>query len=216
MKPIYIYISLIAGGLIFGCRPAADLAPALPKPALPAPSLEISLPTRLSESYMKSLDAVPELTAKRFLTAYENLAAYGPVNRDKISNHARFQAASQRGQILGALLAFDLNGDTQITREEFERLARIPTGAKKILGGQPLFKADKNRDEVISAVEAIGFSRALYDLRSKRDMRPIESYLMLFDLNTNGVVTRTEMKVALKPYLARGTAPRGGGDGAPE
>lgn len=58
------------------------------------------------------------------------------------------------------------------------------------------------------------FSRGLYAKRSKRNLRPIESYLMLFDLNTDSTVTRTEMKVALKPYLAQGVQSRGGGGAA--
>jgi len=37
---------------------------------------------------------------------------------------------------------------------------------------------------------------------------------MLFDLNTDGVVTRTEMMVSLKPYLGRKEAARGGGGAA--
>jgi len=42
----------------------------------------------------------------------------------------------------------------------------------------------------------------------------IENFLMLFELDTDGVVTRTEMKVSLKPYLGQGDAERGGSDAA--
>jgi len=45
------------------------------------------------------------------------------------------------------------------------------------------------------------FSRGLYAKRSKRNLRPIESNLIVFDLNTDSVVTRLEMRLALKPYL---------------
>jgi len=55
------------------------------------------------------------------------------------------------------------------------------------------------------------FSRALYAQRSKGGLRPIESYLMLFDSNTDGIVTKTEMHVALKPYLRDAKIERGGG-----
>ena len=178
------------------------------------PVEEIKLPMRLSESYLKSLDAVPELTAKRFFTAYENLAAYGPVTENKIIDHARFQAASQRGKILSALLAYDLNGDLEITRSEVEALSMIAIRPQKTLGSRPFFNADTNRDDTLSFAETLRYSRKLYAEHSQKDMRPIESYLMLFDLNTNGVVTRTEMKVALKPYLGERDAARGGGDGA--
>ena len=42
----------------------------------------------------------------------------------------------------------------------------------------------------------------------------MESYLMLFDLNVDGILTKTEMHVALKPYLRDAKIERGGGGDA--
>jgi len=176
MMIIARYGALISAAVSVGCSPASS-------PEQSVPFLEFSdiqLPQRLHDSYMKSLDAVPELTAKRFLTAYENLAVYGPVTDEKIRDHARFQAASERSQFLSHIFAYDLNGDMKITRSEVEALARIPIKPGRTQGG----------------------------------LRPIESYLMLFDLNTDGVVTRTEMMVSLKPYLGQRVQSRGGGGAA--
>ena len=210
MMIIARYGALISAAVSVGCSPANS-------PEQSVPFLEFSdiqLPQRLHDSYMKSLDAVPELTAKRFLSAYENLAVYGPVTDEKIRDHARFQAASERSQFLSHIFAYDLNGDMKITRSEVEALARIPIRPHKALGERPLFTADKNANDIISLYEATHYSRALYMKRSQGGLRPIESYLMLFDLNTDGVVTRTEMMVSLKPYLGQGVQSRGGGGAA--
>jgi len=208
MNVIMHFMGFTALMVMLGCR-----APSQPDASL-EPIGDVELPIRLSESYLKSLEAVPELTAQRFLTAYKNLAAYGPVTQDKILDHARFQAASQRGQLLGALLAYDLNGDLEITRSEVDALAVMPPRHNKAIDPASLFEADKNGDDVISLFEATHHSRALYTQRAQKDMRPIESYLMLFDLNTNGVVTRTEMRVSLKPFMGREQERRSGGDAA--
>jgi len=216
MNRVVKYGALIAFALSAGCRPAAPGADGKKSLAPLKPSQPIELPLRLSDSYVRSLDAVPALTAQRFFTAYENLAAYGPVTKEKILDHARFHAALERGQFLSYIFAYDLNGDMDITRSEFDALARLPIGSNHALGEAPLFKGDENGDDVISLTEAVRYSRALYAQRSKRALRPIESYLMLFDLNVDGVITRTEMKVSLKPYLRREDAERGGGDGALE
>ena len=207
MMIIARYGALISAAVSVGCSPAAP-------PEQSVPFLEFSdiqLPQRLHDSYLKSLDAVPELTAKRFLSAYENLAAYGPVTDEKIRDHARFQAATERSQFLSHIFAYDMNGDVKITRSEVEALARIPIRPHKALGERPLFTADKNGYDMISLYEATHYSRALYMGRTQGGLRPIESYLMLFDINTDGVVTRTEMMVSLKPYLGRKEAARGGG-----
>jgi len=142
------------------------------------------------------------------------LAAYGPVRQEKILNHARFHAATEKGQLVSHILAYDLDGNMEISRSEIEAAEAIPIRPHKALAAQPQLSADKNGDDVITLPEAMEFSRELYAKRSKRNLLPIESYLMLFDLNTDGTVTRTEMKVALKPYLGREDAERGGSGSA--
>jgi len=51
--------------------------------------------------------------------------------------------------------------------------------------------------------EAVRFGQELYAVRSEKGLRPIESYLMLFDLNADGRVVRDEVVKALYIHLPK-------------
>ncbi|MEP4050959.1 MAG: hypothetical protein ABJN22_01810 [Litorimonas sp.] len=168
---------------LLGCQPATSITP------LEAPDLPVDLP----ESYRAALYENPEATAQRFVAAFDGLAKTGPVTRRRVQDYTRLQDGLERGRLLGYVLALDLNGDTNITQSEYEVFSSFPKGPNKILALKDLFQSDANQDEIISLPEAVLYSRDLHARAGTQDMRPIESYLMLYDLNSDGEVMRSEL-----------------------
>ena len=191
------YISLLAALALLGCQAQTSTAPSIE----PAPSVSMSLPAEFSQSYQIAFQENPKLTALRFLQAFDEFEIYGPVTTKTVRNHARLQASLERGQRLGGILAMDLNADGLITRIEFETLSGLPNGNKKAARMAGLFEFDANQDDLMSFEEAIRFGERLNARQPEPGLRPIESYLMLFDLNTDGHVMREEVVKALYIYL---------------
>ena len=172
-------------------------------PTAMAPIESPSLPTELAEAYKASFKQNPEITARRFLMAYDSFALSGPVTQPRVLDFTRMQDGLERGRLLGYVLALDLNGDAQITQTEYHTFSSFQKGPNKILGLDDLFLTDENQDQIISLQEAILYGRKLHDRAATHDMRQIESYLMLFDVNSDGVVTRSEMKARLFSLYSR-------------
>ena len=181
----FFYTVLLGAFGLMGCEPQSASLP---------PLEGLDLPPALSASYEASFFERPEITAHHFLTAYDRFAEAGPVTRANVLDYSRMQEALERGRLLGHILALDMNGDGNITRPEFQVYSALPQGANKRLRLEDIFLSDENEDEVISLAEAILYSRELYARATAYEMRPIESYLMLFDVNGDGTVTRPEMK----------------------
>jgi len=159
------------------------------------PPLEaIELPSDLSVSLKASFEMNPELTAHHFLSTFDRFAKSGPVTRAIVSDYTRMQDALERGRLLGHILALDMNGDGHITRMEFETYSALPQGVNKRLRLEDLFLSDGNQDGHMSLNETLLYSRKLHARAATHEMRPIESYLMLFDVNGDEEVTRVEMK----------------------
>ena len=195
MSKITQYIIFLTALLLLGCQSETSIEP--------APSVSMSLPLEFSESYQIAFRESPRLTAQRFLQAYDGFAKYGPVTADTVQTHARLHTSLERGQILGGILAVDLNADGLITRVEYESLSGIPNGNKKSIRMAELFEFDENQDDLMTLEEAIRFGQDLNERRRQNSLRPIESYLMLFDLNSDGRVLRDEMVRALEFDLPR-------------
>ena len=189
LKQIYL-LALVA---LLGCQA---------QPPIEAqPSVSMRLPTEFSRSFQDSFQANPGLTAERFLQAFDGFAKYGPVTSQSVQDHSRLRASLERGQILGGILSIDLNGDGLITRKEYETLSGLPNGNKKFIRMAGLFDFDINQNGSINVEEAILFGENLNALRSQNNLFPIESYLMLFDINTDGEVLREEVVRALYAHL---------------
>ena len=169
--------------------------------AEPLPPVSLELPTEFSQSYQLAFQANPQLTAQRFLSAYDGFAHYGPVTAESLKNHARLRAATERARGFTDILAMDLNEDGLIIRAEYDALTGLPNGTKKALRLAGLFSFDENQDGYISREEAYVFSQHLNTVRPKNTLRPIESYLMLFDLNGDEQVMRGEVVKALGVHL---------------
>ena len=159
------------------------------------------LPTEFSQSLQAAFRENPPLTAQRFLHAYDGFAKYGPVNTETVQDHARLQASVERGQMLGGILAVDLNADGLITRIEYETLSTLPNGNKKSERMAGLFEFDENEDDLMTLEEAIKYGETFNARLPQKNLHPIESYLMLFDLDEDGVVIRDEVVTALYAYL---------------
>ena len=186
-------LSLLTLAALLGCQAQS--------PIEPQPSVAMRLPTEFSQSYQISFQENPRLTAQRFLRAYDNFAKYGPVNYATVQDHARLQMSLERGQMLGGILAVDLNDDGLITRIEYETLSRLPNGNKKSERMAGLFEFDENKDDLMTFEEAIKYGQTLNERLPQKTLRPIESYLMLFDLNEDGEVMRDEVVTALYAFL---------------
>lgn len=192
---IILYISLFAACLIAGCRDSASIEP--------QPRMSMSLPTELSQSLEIAFRENPALTAERFLQTFDRFEKYSPVTQDAVENHARLHATLDRGQRLGGILAVDLNEDGLITRIEFETLSALPNGHDKSVRMAGLFEFDENKDDLMTFEEAIRFGESLNARQDMQTLRPIESYLMLFDRNKDGRVLRDEIVSVLNIYLAQ-------------
>ena len=197
MGKITQHISLLAALALLGCQAQTSTAPSIE----PEPSVSMSLPAEFSRSYQIAFQDNPTLTAQRFLQAFDQFEKYGPVTSDAVRNHARLHASLERGQRMGGILAMDLNADGLITRIEFETLSALPNGNKKASRMAGLFEFDENQDDLMTFEEAIRFGERLNASQQTQSLRPVESYLMLFDLNKDARVTREEMVKALFIYL---------------
>lgn len=179
---------------------------------------DINLPTTLSGSYHTAFVTAPRVTAVRFLDAYNDFAASGPVTRARVKDHARLRVSLERGQYLGHILAMDLDGDTQITSAEFEGALSLPGWANKSISVEGLFQSDDNRDGLISLHEAFAYSEVLRVQSASKSLKPIESFFLLSDANGDDIVTPNEMKFYLYDKLAEKDARpaelRGGAEGA--
>ena len=179
-----------------GCKPQSTIAPVA----------EPELPKALSQSYKTSFRNIAEATALRFLKAYDGFAETGPVTTARVLAHAKVQASLERGKLLTYVLAIDMNGDTKITRTEYEEFSKLPKWSSQLLRMDDLFQSDEDQDGVISLQEAVLYSRKLSARSSAHDMRPIESYFMLFDINQDGVVRRAEIQMSLAQFRPKKTA----------
>jgi len=210
-------VTLLAVVGLSACQP-----PAAPSPdnmyheKILAPG--VTLPMTLSESYQAAFEAAPQLTALRFLDAYDDFAASGPVTRARVEGHASLRAGMERGQFLGHILAMDLDGDAQITRLELDAALALPGWANKPPAIEQIFGSDDNQDGRISIDEALRFSDTLRAKSAAKILKPIESYFLMSDANGDEIVTRVEMKNYLYEKLDKHNALppqlRGGGDGA--
>ena len=184
--------SLVALALL-GCQSEVSIDP--------GPDMSMRLPTEFSQSFQIAFQENPPLTAQRFLQAFDKFEKYGPVTDDAVLNHARLHASLERGQRFGGILAMDLNNDGLITRIEYEMLSELPNGHQKAARMTGLFEFDENKDDLMTFGEAIRFGESLNARAAEPGLRPIESYLMLFDLNKDGQVIREEIVQALYIYL---------------
>ena len=198
---VFIYftrcLGLVALMFLLGCQEDKTIAPAL----IPQASQNIVLPTRFDESLERAFQANPEQTAQRILRAHDGFSRVGPVTPQSVKNYLRLEASTDRANIMADILAIDLNGDEVITRAEYGVLSKLPNGFKKSARLDDLFAYDENLDGYISLNEAFDFAEHMAAARARRDLRPIGSYLMLFDLNGDGTVLRPEVVKALRDYL---------------
>ncbi len=188
-------LGLLTLAALLGCQAQTN-----PTPQASAP---MSLPTSFSQSYQIAFQKNPKMTAQRFMRAFDSFAKHGPVTAETVQDHARLQMSLERGQVYGGILAVDLNADGLITRVEYETLSGLPNGAKKSDRMAGLFEFDENQDDLMTLEEAVRFGQDLYAVRPENGLRPIESYLMLFDLNGDGQVIRDEVVKALHIHLSK-------------
>ena len=160
--------------------------------AAPTVSAPSALPTEFSSSYEIAFEKTPQLTAQRILNAYDGLAAYGHVTYEAVQGHAMLQALVEKDQGRGGILAADLNRRGYVTRIEFETRSAFSIDNADRLAG--VFEFDETHDELMSLEEAVQFGQDLFEA-------PIERYLMLFDLDGDGVVVRDEVMTGLEEFV---------------
>lgn len=179
---------------------------------------EIILPTKLSGSYHTAFVSAPRVTAVRFLDAYTDFAASGPVTRARLEDHARLRVSLERGQYLGHILAMDLNGDAQITPAELDAALSLPGWSNKPITIDGLFQTDENKDGLISLHEALAYSDILRIQADVKSLKPIESFFLLSDTDGDDIVTSDEIKLYLYDKLRekrrRSPQLRSGAEGA--
>ena len=181
---INLKIGLFICAALLGGQGQPSAAPTLTSPQ--------TLPTGLSPSYILAFRKSPQLTAQRFLDAYDGLAVYGPVIHESVHGHALLHAFIENRQGRGGILAADLNAQGFITRIEFEtRSAFSMENADRMAG---VFVFDETQEELMTLADAVKFGQDLFEA-------PIERYLMLFDLNADGYVMRDEVVNAMEAYV---------------
>ena len=160
--------------------------------AAPTVSAPSAFPREFSPSYAIAFRKTPQLTAQRVLRAYDGLAKYGPVTYEAVHGHAMLQSFVEKDQGRGGILAAELNASGYITRIEFETRSAISNGRSDRLAG--VFEFDETHDELMSLEEAVQFGQDLFEA-------PIERYLMLFDLDADGLVARDEVVTGLAEFV---------------
>lgn len=186
-------IGLFICAALLGGQGQLSAAPTLNSPK--------TLPMQLSSSYETAFRKTPQLTSQRFLRAYDGLSAYGPVTYEAVHGHALLQALIEDGQGRGGILAADLNAKGFITRIEFETRSAFSNDGSDRLAG--IFEFDETLEELMTLEEAVQFGQDLFEA-------PIERYLMLFDLNADGLVVREEVVTGLEKFIGEAERAEGG------
>lgn len=203
-------LSLLTVAALLGCQAQPSTKTSTKASTESQARAPLPLPTEFSQSYQMAFQENPSLTAQRFLHAYDGFTQHSPVTRKTVQDHAKVHASLERGQILGGILATELNADGLITRFEFETLPAFPNGNKKPDRFAGIFEFDENKDDLMTFEDALRFGQELNALHSENNQHPIESYLMLFDLDADGEVMRDEVMMALHIHLPKPERARGG------
>jgi hypothetical protein len=160
-----------------------------------APASSPYLPDALSPTYQIALRKNPAFTAKLFLQAYEDVAASGPVTSDAVQAYVQRQIASGPQPARGGIVSAKLNTEGFITRLDVKLGGATP----KPLGA--IFEFSAAQEALMSFEESVAFGQELFSAQPEENIFPIESYLMLFDLDGDGTVAREEVERALTGFM---------------
>lgn len=197
-------LGLTALLLAAACSPAERHSNSTEKPI---PEIEIQAPTQLSTVLIKSLTANPDRYKRNITQGFDRLQIDNEVRNAQIEDIMKQQLAAQRGQMIGAILAGDLDNDGELTANELLSLAIKPgvqiyfgRGRSGFNSGKlPVAQGDRNGDGIFSADEIRRFADLFVDMDTAINNNAVFS-LMAFDSNRDGVLTRSELDIELASF----------------
>lgn len=176
---------------------------------------------QLPKSFVNRLIRQPDAD-QRLLTAlqqFERIDLDGNgITQEDLDRRHLMDAARMRSTYVQRYLAYDLNADGIVTREEMENTIiwkssgnmsrssnsasarlRMQQRLKKLL--EPFEKGDLNRDDVLDASEVFELAKNQADTqlqkRSGRRQSSLEGSIMSLDFNSDGVVSEQEFIAAI-------------------
>lgn len=187
---------------------------------------------QLPKNFVKRLTKQPDLD-RRLLTAlqrFERIDLDGNgVSQEDLDRKELMEAARSRSTTVQRYVAYDLNADGIVTRDEMENMIiwksrrnlsragsstsarlRMKQRLKKKL--EPFDKADLNGDDELTASELYGFAKSQADAQRERrgDGRQftLEGSIMSLDFNSDGVVSEQEFIAAISKLTPESTMGR--------
>lgn len=144
--------------------------------------------------------------AARFLQrASQTLFTYSPdgvLTSEAIEVFGRLQVAEQRAQYLQSFLRYDLNGNMEVSEDEFEALKSLLERGSKAALSLLLINGDLDQDGVLTSEEIASSFQP-------REQRTDEfaSQLLLFDVNDDGRVDLVEISGVATAVLPEAPEP---------
>lgn len=144
--------------------------------------------------------------AARFLQrASQTLFTYSPdgvLTSEEIEVFGRLQMAEQRAQYLQSFLRYDLNGNMEVSQEEFEALKSVLERGSKAALSLLFINGDLDQDGVLTSEEIASSFQP-------REQRTDEfaSQLLLFDVNEDGRVDLLEISGVANAVLPEAPEP---------
>lgn len=165
---------------------------------LPGLASAEGLPPRM----MKAVRADPQAWVQDVAALIASAGQGDAVTSDQLAVAVGLQRARARVDVLAPLLAADLDGDGQITREEMLGAAQAMKASARAGLSRDFDAADGDGDKVVTAVELAlaGDAAALSVLRPDR-MAAVK-VIMGFDADGDGRVTLDEVKAGVQALVS--------------
>lgn len=166
-----------------------------------APETGPNLTQQTMDRIAQNPDAFTEEAIRRLFQYVSN----GELTREAISVHDAMQAARQRANALGRILAFDLDGDMEISAAEVERQIPYLNPGQSLALQTVLATADRDRDGTLSLTE-LWQNAMSREARMRPDRKRMEE-LLQFDTNHDGKVTPDEIALTVDKIAANELSP---------
>ena len=138
----------------------------------------------------------------RFGASFDRLAPGGEIPVVGPDSSLRLRAAADRARVFLAYVQFDLDGDGQVTRHEYDSHAALSWGDD--LGARELAildaewtRADANADGRVTHSEILGLALELHPVPEIGPLGPEGEAMLGMDLDNDGYVTWPEVEAVL-------------------
>ena len=171
----------------------AHIGPAMAEPA-----------DTLPEHTLREIAASPEKYLARVLGRMREYNPDGPVTRADVKRWLSARRARERSRVLAGVLAYDLDGDGTVTRQEYETKPDGAAPKNSDRFDKFVSLADSNLDGVFSATELYAYADRAAGRRSGVARTRADAYdLSQFDADGDETVTEAEVRSQVEALAAR-------------